>query len=56
MGIFMDANCDPLIADLFLYCYEGALMSSIYKSKLFGIIDMFNDVSRYLDDVLFQHR
>ena len=36
VGIRMDTNCAPLIADLFLFCYERD--------------SMFND-SRYLDDI-----
>ena len=34
VGIHMGTNCAPLIADLFLYCYEG-------KSKRFDLIDKF---------------
>ena len=36
-------NCAPLIADLFLYCYEGDFMSDLQKSKRLNLIDMFND-------------
>ena len=51
MGIPMGTNCAPLIADLFLYCYERDFMSDLQKSKRFDLIDMFNDTSRYLDDI-----
>ena len=51
VGIPMDTNCAPLIADLFSYCYERDLMSDLQKSKRFDLIDMFNDTSRYLDDI-----
>ena len=51
VGISMGTNCDPLIADLFLYCYERDFMSALQKSKRFDLIDMFNDTSRYLDDI-----
>ena len=51
MGIPMDTNCAPLIADLFLFCYERDFMSSLHKSKWYDPIDMFNDTSRYLDDI-----
>ena len=51
VGIPMGTNCAPLIADLFLYCYERDFMSDLQKSKRFGLIDMFNDTSRYLDDI-----
>ena len=47
----MGTNCAPLIADLFLYCYEMDFMSDLQKSKRHDLIDMFNDTSRYLDDI-----
>ena len=43
VGIPMGTNCAPLIADLFLYCYERDFMSDLQKSKRFDLIDMFND-------------
>ena len=52
VGIPMGTNCAPLIADLFLYCYERDFMSDLQKSKRFDLIDMFNNTSwRY-----FHHR
>ena len=51
VGIPLGTNCAPLIAYLFLYCYERDLMSVLQKSKCFDLIDMFNDTSRYLDDI-----
>ena len=51
VGIPMGTNCAPLIADLFLYCYERDFMSSLKKSKRFDFIDKFNDTSRNLDDI-----
>ena len=50
-GIPMGTNCAPLIADLFLYCYERDFMSNLQKSQRFDLIDKFNDTSRYLDDI-----
>ena len=47
----MGTNCAQLIADLFLYCYERDFMSDLNKSKRHDLIDMFNDTSRYLDDI-----
>ena len=47
----MGTNCAPLIADLFLYCYERAFLSDLQKAQRFDLIDMFNDTSRYLDDI-----
>ena len=51
VGILMGTNCAPLIADLFLYCYERDFMSDLQKSKRHDLIDMFNDTARYLDDI-----
>ena len=53
VGIPMGTNCSPLIADLnlFLFCYERNFMSNLHKSKRYDFIDMFNDTSRYLDDI-----
>ena len=51
VGIPMGTNCAPLIADLFLCCYERDFMSNLQKSKRFDLIDKFNDTSRYLDDI-----
>ena len=51
VGILRGTNCAPFIADLFLFCYERDFMSKIYKSKQYGLIDMFNDTSRYLDEI-----
>ena len=50
MGIPMGTNCAPLIADLFLYCFERDFMHDLHKSKRYDLIDMFNDTSRYLHD------
>ena len=47
-------NCAPLIADLFLYCYERDFMSNLQKSKRFDLdvsIHKLNNYSRYLDDI-----
>ena len=51
LGIPMGTNCAPLIADLFLFCYERDFMSILHKSKQYDLTDMFNDTSRYLDDI-----
>ena len=42
----MGTNCAPLVADLFLFCYERT------KQKRYDHIDAFNSTSRYLDDLL----
>ena len=51
MGIPIGTNCAPLIADAFLFCYKMDFMSNLHKSKQFDLIDVFNDTSRYLDDI-----
>ena len=48
----MGTNCAPLVADLFLFCYERDLMISLSDDKQADIIDAFNTTSRYLDDIL----
>ena len=44
--------CAPLIADLFLSCYERDLMMSLSDVKQADIIDAFNTTSSYLEDIL----
>ena len=51
IGIPMGTNCAPLIADLFLFCYERDFMTHLNKSKQFDLIEIFNSTSRYLDDI-----
>ena len=48
----MCTNCAPLVADLFLFCYERDFMMSLSDDKQADIIDAFNTSSRYLDDIL----
>ena len=48
----MDTNCAPLDADLFLFCYERDFMMSLSDDKQAGVIDEFNTISRYLDDII----
>ena len=48
----MGTNCSPLIANLFLFCYERDFMMYLSDDKQADIIDAFNTASRYLDDIL----
>ena len=48
----MGTNCAPLVADLFLFCYERAFMKSLSRGNQADIIEAFNSTSRYLDDLL----
>ena len=47
----MGTNCAPLVADLFLFCYESDFMMSLSDDKQSDISDTFNITSRYLDDI-----
>ena len=48
----MGTNCAPLIADLFLFCYERDFMLSLSDNNQTDIIETLNSTSRYLDDLL----
>ena len=48
----MATNCAPLVADLFLFCYERDFMTSLSNDNQADIIEAFNPTSRYLDDLL----
>ena len=48
----MGTNCAPVVADLFLFCYERDFMMSLFDDKQAHIINAFNTTSRYLDDIL----
>ena len=47
----MGANSTPLVADLFLFCYERDLTMSLSGDKQAHVIDAFNTISRNLDDI-----
>ena len=47
----MGTNCVPLVADIFLFCYEKDFMMSLSNDKRADIIEPFNTTSRYLDDI-----
>ena len=47
----MGTNCAPLVADLFLFCYERDFMS-LSEDNQSDVIEAFNSTSRYLDDLL----
>ena len=52
IGIPMGTNWAPLVADLFLFCYERDLIKSLSWENQADIIKAFNFTSRYLDDLL----
>ena len=51
----MGTNCAPLVADLFLFCYEWDFMMSLSDNKQAGVIDAFDTTFRYMDDLLKLH-
>ena len=52
ISIPMGTNCAPLVADLFLFCYERDFMKSLSPENQADIIEAFDSTSRYLDDLL----
>ena len=52
VGISTSTNCAPLVADLFLFCYEGDFMFSLSHNNQTDIIEAFNSAPRYLDDLI----
>ena len=52
VGIPMGTNCAPLVADLFLFCYERDFITSLSDVKQAEIIEAFKYTSRYVQDSL----
>ena len=48
----MGTNCAPLVADLFMFCYEREFMMSLSDDKQADIMYAFKTSSRYFDDIL----
>ena len=48
----MGTNYAPLVADLFLYCYERDFMEFLNHDNQADVIEAFNSTSRYLDEFL----
>ena len=51
VGIPMVTSCAPLVADLFLFCYDRDFMLSLSDNNQTYIIEAFNSTSSYLDDL-----
>ena len=49
VGIPMGTNCAPLVADLFLLCYERDFMMSLPDDKQADVIDAFYTTSIFVD-------
>ena len=47
VGIPMGTNCAPLVADLFLFCYERDFMKNLSSDNQADVINAFNLTSRY---------
>jgi hypothetical protein len=52
VGIPMDTNCAPLLADLYVYPYESQFLQKLVKYKKIHEARAFNITYRYIDDVL----
>ena len=52
VGIPKGTNCAPLVADLFLSCYERDFMLSLSEDNQSDVIEAFNSTSRYHGDLL----
>ena len=52
VGIPMDTNCAPLLADIFLYSYETEFIQSLLSARKKQLAIQFNFTYRYIDDVL----
>ena len=48
----MGSYCAPLVADLFLFCFERDFMLSLSENNQSDVIEAFNSTSRYLEDLL----
>ena len=47
----MGTNCAPLVADLFLFCYERDFIMCFSYDKHADVIDALNTTFRYLDEI-----
>ena len=48
----MGTNCAPVVAALFLFCYERDFMTSLSNDNQADIIEAFDSTFRYLDNLL----
>ena len=52
VGMHKGTYCAPLVADIFLFCYERDFIMSLSDDNQADIIIVINTTSRYLDDIL----
>ena len=48
----MATNCVPLVADLFLFCYERDFLVSLFDNNQADVGEAFNFTSRYLNNLI----
>ena len=48
----MGTHCTPLIADLFLFCYERDFTMPLSSNTQTDVIEAFTSTSKYIDDLL----
>ena len=52
VGTPIGTNCAPLVADVFLFCYERDFMTFLSNDNQTDIFEAFYSTSRYLDDLI----
>ena len=52
VGIPFGTNSAPVVAALFLFCFERDVMLSLSEDNQSDVVEAFNSTSRYLDDLL----
>jgi hypothetical protein len=52
IGITMDTNCAPLLADLFLYSYDADFIQGLLNKNEKKLARSFHFTFRHIDDVL----
>ena len=52
VGISMETNCAPLLADLFLYPCENEFLDKLIKEGKRKLARKFNQSYRYIDDLI----
>ena len=55
IGIPMGTNCAPLVADVFLFCYERDLMKSLSHENQADVIEAYLDNLLNIDNTYFDH-
>ena len=49
----MGTDGAPFVDDLFLFCYDRDFMLSLSYNNQADVVEAFNSISRYLDDLLY---